>query len=115
MADTLFNKRRILSYLCQKWKRKIGYCVKSGKIFANKCAKMTWLTFGVGIIRRKIDEYRTEDVNYHNGYYAGADRRGRADRCPALTHPKGRDASPSLRLLSIQQKYFADLFPSVFL
>ena len=59
MADTLINKRRILSYLWQKGKSKNGYRVKSVKIFTIKCAKMISLTFGVGIKRRKIDEYRT--------------------------------------------------------
>ncbi|WP_427097450.1 hypothetical protein [Klebsiella variicola] len=84
MADTLLNKRGILSDLGAKWKSKNVHRPKSRKIFAIFCAKMSKLTFGVGITRGKNDGYQFKVFADHHGYCPRRDRRFQPDRHTAL-------------------------------
>nr|WP_264766443.1 hypothetical protein [Klebsiella pneumoniae] len=84
MADTLLNLRGILSDLGAKWKSKNVHRPKSRKIFAIFCAKMSKLTFGVGITRGKNDGYQFKVFADHHDYCSRRDCRFQPDRHTAL-------------------------------
>jgi hypothetical protein len=94
-----------LSYLDEKGKSKSGYQFKSRKIFDVNCAKMSKLTFRVGIKRRKIDEFRSEVFAVHHRYCAGSDCCGWSDGCAALIYAEG-EPSPSLPIVTPLAKIF---------
>jgi len=78
---------------CRKRELFWVYEPKTWKIFAYICAKMSKLTFVVGIKRRKIDEYRPEALSDDYRYRSGTDCFCRADCCTALIYPEGELSS----------------------
>ena len=105
-----------MSDLAAKGKSKNVHHPKTWKIFALYCAKMSKLTFHVGITGGKIDGYRFKVFADDNDYCPGSDRGRRPDRGAALIYPGERALSPDVPpLLSISQKSFAISFTFVFL
>jgi hypothetical protein len=82
-----------LSDLAAKGKSKNVHHPKTWKIFALYCAKMSKLTFHVGITGGKIDGYRFKVFADDNDYCPGSDRGRRPDSGAALIYP-GRGSFP---------------------